>query len=95
MRQIIPVKIQYVVLGILIAVCFIMLSGFRLPSTPEPGGNYQFFKEKGGAGIWVFEPDTGTSKFFDMEKGIVIINSYQMDSITVKSDVKSIRTKAQ
>ena len=89
------VRIKYILFGILMAICFVMLSGFKLPSSPEPGGNYQFFKEKDSAGVWVFEPDTGASKFFDMEKGVVIINSYQMDSITVKSDAKSIRTKAE
>ena len=95
MRQTVKVKMKYVIWGILTVICFIMLSGFRLPSPPESGGNYQFFKEKDSAGVWVFEPDTGASKFFDMEKGVVIINSYQMDSITVKSDAKSIRTKAE
>jgi hypothetical protein len=95
MRQTAKAKIHYIVLGILAAICFIMLSGFKLPSPPEPGGNYQFFKEKDSAGVWVFEPDTGTSKFFDIEKGIVITNSYQMDSITVKSDAKSVRTATE
>ena len=78
----------------LIAVCFAFLTGFRLPGGPQAsGGNYQFYKEKESSGVWIFEPDTGTSKFFDVENGVVIINSFQMDSITVKSDVKSIRGK--
>ena len=89
------VRIKYILFGILMAICFVMLSGFKLPSAPEPGGNYQFFKETDSTGVWVFEPDTGTSKFFDIKEGVVIINSFQMDSITVKSDVKSIRSKAK
>ena len=95
MQHTVKVKMKYVILGMLAVVCFIVLSGFRLPSPPEPGSNYQFFKEKNSSGVWVFEPDTGTSKFFDIEKGAVIINSYQMDSITVKSNAKSVRPKAE
>ena len=95
MQPRVTVKTKYILLGILIVICFVLLSGFKLPSASEPGGTYQFFKETDSAGVWVFEPETGTSKFFDIEKGVVIINSFQMDSITVKSDVKSIRTKAQ
>ncbi|MBW1697076.1 MAG: hypothetical protein JRH18_06750 [Deltaproteobacteria bacterium] len=86
-------KLAYVLLGITIAVCFFLLTGFRLPGPPEPVGNYQFFKEKGSSGIWVFEPETGTSKYFDLENGQVIINSFQMDSISVKTDVKTTRSK--
>ena len=95
MQQNEKVKMKYVFLGMLAVICFIVLSGFRLPSPPETGSNYQFFKEKNSSGVWVFEPDTGTSKFFDIEKGVVIINSYQMDNITIKSDAKSVRTKAE
>ena len=88
-------QIKYVILGILIAAGFVIFTGFKLPGPSEQSGNYQFFKEKDTTGVWVFEPDTGTSKYFDIEKGVVIVNSFQMDSITVRSDVKSTRAKVQ
>lgn len=93
MKSIFTTKTKYLFLGFLIAVIFVLATGFRLPSPQPAGGSYQFFKEKENPGVWVFEPDTGVSKFFDMEKGIVIINSFQMDSITVKSNAKIVETK--
>jgi hypothetical protein len=86
-------KFTYILLGMVITICFLLFTGFRLPSPPEPGGSYQFFKEKDSKGVWVFEPETGISKYFDVEKGQVVVNSFQMDSISVKTDVKSIRSK--
>ena len=82
-------RMVYIVLGIFIAACFFMLTGFRLPGAQESVGGYQFFKESDSSGVWVFEPDTGTSKYFDVEKGIVIINSYPMDTISVKTNIKT------
>ena len=93
MEKRINIKMKYLLIGILIAVCFFILTGFRLPSAPEPTGGYQFYKEKDSNGVWVFEPDTGTSKYFDVEKGVVIINSFPMDSISVKTNVKTIEQK--
>ena len=87
------IKMNYLVLGILIAVCFFMFTGFRLPSAQEPAGSYQFYKEKDSSGVWVFEPDTGSSKYFDVEKGVVIINSFPMDTISVKTNIKTIEQK--
>jgi len=86
MQPTVKIKIRYTVLGLLIGIGFVLLTGFRLPG-PSQGGTagYQFFKEKDSTGVWIFEPDTGTSKFFDREKGEVVINSYQMDTITVKA----------
>jgi len=86
-------KMPYVLLGMLIVICFFVLTGFRLPGPPEPTAGYQFYKEEGKPGFWVFEPESGTSKYFDVEKGLVIINSFQMDSISVKTDVKTTRSK--
>ena len=86
-------KMPYVLFGMLIVICFFVLTGFRLPSPPEPTAGYQFYKEEGKPGFWVFEPESGTSKYFDVEKGLVIINSFQMDSISVKTDVKTTRSK--
>ena len=86
-------KMIYVLLGMLIMICFFVFTGFRLPSPPEQTAGYQFFKEEGKPGVWVFEPESGTSKYFDVEKGVVIINSFQMDSISVKTDVKTTRSK--
>lgn len=93
MESIFMPKIKYLILGFLIAAGFILVTGFRLPSPPAAGGSYQFFKEKDSPGVWVFEPDTGMSKYFDVEKGVVIINSYQMDSITVKSNAKILESR--
>ena len=93
MESRIKIKIHYLIMGILIAVCFFMFTGFRLPSAPEPSGSYQFYKEKDSSGVWVFEPDSGTSKYFDVEKGVVIINSFPMDTISVKTDIKTIEQK--
>ena len=93
MENRINIKMKYFLIGILIAVCFLIITGFRLPSAPEPAGSYQFYKEKDINGVWVFEPDTGTSKYFDLEKGVVIINSFPMDSISVKTNVKTIERK--
>ena len=93
MKSIFTTKTRYVIFGALIAIFFVLVTGFRLPSPPATGGGYQFFKEKGTPGVWVFEPDSGVSKFFDVEKGVVIVNSFQMDSITVKSNVKISESK--
>ena len=92
MKPISTAKFKYVLLGALIVLCFVLFTGFRLPA-PQTGGSYQFFKEKDSSGVWVFEPDTGVSKYFDVEKGVVIVNSFQMDSITVKSKVKILEAK--
>ena len=89
MENILKTRIIFVGLGIFIAVCFFMLTGFRLPSAQESGGGYQFFKESDSSGVWVFDPDTGSSKYFDQEKGVVIINSYPMDTISVKTNIKT------
>ncbi|RJQ61548.1 MAG: hypothetical protein C4530_06230 [Desulfobacteraceae bacterium] len=86
-------KMKYVLFGVLAALSFLILSGFRLPAPPSSDGSYQFFKEKESSGVWVFEVDTGTSKFFDVENGVVIVNSFQMDSITVKSKAKTNESK--
>lgn len=88
MKSIFSIQTKYFLCGVLIAIFFVLLTGFRLPSPQPSGGSYQFFKEKDTPGVWVFEPDTGVSKFFDMEKGVVIVNSFQMNSITVKSKAK-------
>ena len=93
MNQTLISKFTFILLGMMIAICFFLLTGFKLPSPPEPGGNYQFFKEKDSTGVWVFEPDTGSSKYFDVENGQVIVNSFQMDSISVKTDVKTTRSR--
>ena len=93
MESSIRTRMSYLTLGILIAACFFMFTGFRLPGTQEPGGSYQFYKEKDSGGVWVFEPDTGTSKYFDVEKGVVIINSFPMDTISVKTNVKTTEQK--
>ena len=93
MENRIKIRLSYLVLGILIAACFFMFTGFRLPSTQDSGASYQFYKEKDSSGVWVFEPDTGTSKYFDVEKGVVIINSFPMDTISVKTDIKTIEQK--
>lgn len=86
-------RMKFILLGIFVAVCFFIVSGFRLPTPPASNGSYQFFKEKESTGVWVFETDTGISKYFDLEKGVVIVNSFQMDSITVKSGVKTNESK--
>lgn len=93
MKSMFTVKTKYLFCGFLIAILFVLVTGFRLPSPQPSGGSYQFFKEKDNPGVWVFEPDTGVSKFFDIEKGVVIVNSFQMDSITVKSKVKILESK--
>ncbi len=93
MKSIYTTRTQYLIFGFLIAICFVWVTGFRLPSPPASNGSYQFFKEKDTSGVWVFEPDTGASKFFDIEKGVVIVNSFQMNSITVKSNAKILESK--
>jgi hypothetical protein len=93
MENRIKIRMNYLVLGILIAACFFMFTGFRLPGAQESGGSYQFYKEKDSSGVWVFEPDTGSSKYFDVEKGVVIINSFPMDTISVKTNIKTIEQK--
>ena len=93
MSQTLISKFTFILLGMMIAICFFLLTGFKLPSPPEPAGNYQFFKEKDSTGVWVFEPETGSSKYFDVEKGQVIVNSFQMDSISIKTDVKTTRSR--
>jgi hypothetical protein len=93
MKSILTTTTKYLFLGFLIAILFVLVTGFRLPSPQSSGGSYQFFKEKDTPGVWVFEPDTGVSKFFDMEKGVVIVNSFQMNSITVKSKAKILESK--
>ena len=93
MKPIWTAKLKYVVLGALVVICFALFTGFRLPGPPQTSGSYQFFKEKDSPGVWVFEPDTGVSKFFDVEKGVVIVNSFQMNSITVKSKIKILESK--
>jgi hypothetical protein len=86
-------KISLIFVGVVITICFLFFTGFRLPSPPDPTAGYQFFKEKNSTGVWVFEPETGTSKYFDIEKGMVVVNSFQMDSISVKTDAKMVRSK--
>jgi hypothetical protein len=86
-------NLKYAVIGALVAICFALFTGFRMPGPSQTGGSYQFFKEKDHPGVWVFEPDSGVSKYFDVEKGVVIVNSFQMDSITVKSKVKILESK--
>ncbi len=93
MNQTLISKFTFILLGMMIAICFFLLTGFKLPSPPESAGNYQFFKEKDSTGVWVFEPETGSSKYFDVEKGQVIVNSFQMDSISIKTDVKTTRSR--
>lgn len=93
MQSIFTTKTKYIIFGFLIAIFFVLVTGFRLPTPPAAGGGYQFFKEKDTPGVWVFESDTGVSKFFDVEKGVVIVNSFQMDSITVKSKAKILESK--
>lgn len=93
MENRIKTRMNYLVLGILIAACFFIFTGFRLPGVQEPGGSYQFYKEKDSSGVWVFEPDSGSSKYFDVEKGVVIINSFPMDTISVKTNIKTIEQK--
>lgn len=93
MKPISTAKFKYAALGALVVICLALFTGFRLPGPPQSSGSYQFFKEKNSPGVWVFEPDSGVSKYFDVEKGVVIVNSFQMDSITVKSDAKLLETR--
>jgi len=93
MKSIFTTKTKYLFCGFVIAIFFVLVTGFRLPNPQPSGGSYQFFKEKENPGVWVFEPDTGVSKYFDIEKGVIIVNSFQMDSITVKTKAKILESK--